>query len=329
VSPWHKKPKHTHDTPPHQPGPDGESFVELCEPNSAGVSRALQFIRDTYGAEHPPTKDAHSELVRIQALEETNAQNIPIHILLAKLAEVLSNLEAKLTHQADLMQQAKDQYEKAEKRIAYIAANTDDIEIEITARQKERDRLIAKSIPAGDIHAQELSLTVLTKFLNGAIGVEESATIIRLQEELAAIARKVRQGHTGPGSTHALDFARTPATEAASPQTVPGPLLGPPQFRDSTHRDLTHASQTTEQDLRQANQLHAASLLALTHTMGSSADSDPNTGNPPPPALLRDANIKEAAAHARKQLADKTNEAAKNALHRYLQQFDTNPNEDT
>jgi hypothetical protein len=303
---------------------DTESFVELCQPNSAGAARALQFIKDTYGAEHPLTKDAHTELVRIQAIEQANAQNIPIHVSLAKLAEVLSNLDAKLTHQADLMQSAKVQYEKAEQHIATIAADTDHIETEILARQKERDHLIAKSIPVGDIDAQELSLTVLTKFLSGAIGVEESATIIRLQEELAAIAHKVRQGHAA-SSTRTSDFASTPPVEPLLPQPVPGPLLGPPQFRDSTHRDLTLTYQTTEQDLQQANQLHVAALLALTHALGSAADSDPNTGKPPPPSLLREANIKEAAANIRKKQADETHQTAKDALHRYLQQFDTDP----
>jgi hypothetical protein len=146
---------------------------------------------------------------------------------MGRLAGVLSNLEAKLAQQADLMHQAKDQYEKAEKRIADIAATTDDIEAEIISREKERDRLIAKSIPAGkDTDVQDLSLDALTKFLNGALGVVDSSIILRIQEELASIARKVRQGQAG--STSMADFERptTTGTEAA-PSPIPKPPLGP------------------------------------------------------------------------------------------------------
>jgi hypothetical protein len=303
--------------------PDGESFVELRETDSAGALRAHQFIKDTYGTDHPLTKDAHRELVRIQALEETMVQDIPIHISMARLAGVLSSLEAKLGQQADLMQQAKDQYEKAEKRITDIAATTDDIEAEIRLKEKERDRLIAKSIPTGkDIDAQDLSLTLLTKFLDGAMDVEDSATIIRLQEELAAIDRKVRQSQAGSGSTITTDFAKPAGPEAPPPPPNPGPLLGPPQFRDPTHQELFNAHQATQQALVQAKEKHVASLLALTQALGSAADIDPDTGASPPPTQLHEANIKVSSAQAEEQQAHKANEASKEALHQYVLHLD-------
>jgi hypothetical protein len=108
ASPWHKKPKHTHDAGFQHMDLDGEDFIELCEPDSAGALRALRFVEDAYGTDHPLTKDAHKELIRIQALEEAKAQDVPIHISMGKLALRLSNLDAKLAQQADLMHQAKD-----------------------------------------------------------------------------------------------------------------------------------------------------------------------------------------------------------------------------
>jgi hypothetical protein len=237
---------------------------------------------------------------------------------MGKLALRLSNLDAKLAQQADLMHQAKDQYEKMEKRIADIAAATDDIEAEIRSTEKERDHLIAKSIPpAKDTDVQDLSLDTLTKFLNGAMGVVDSAVIIRTQEELASIARKVLQGQAA--STATADFERT------NPGTPGTPTLEPQQSLDTTHQGLTNTYELTTQALLQAKETHVLSLLALTQALGTAADTDAESTGAPPSAALHEANANVSAAQLAEQEADKANDAAKEALYQLTLRCDKNP----
>jgi hypothetical protein len=103
---------------------DGENYVEPGEPDSTTAAKAMRFVEQTYGTNHFLTKNAYQEVLRIQALEEAKAHDVPIHIAMGRLAHKLAKLEKKLGRQADFMQQAKEEYEQAEKRMADLAATT-------------------------------------------------------------------------------------------------------------------------------------------------------------------------------------------------------------
>ena len=109
---------------------DGESYVEAGEPDLTTATKAIPFVEQTYGANHPLTKGAHQEVVRMQALEESKVQDEPILISMGRVACRLAKLEAKLGRQADLSQQAKDELEQAEQKMAKLAATTATIEAE-------------------------------------------------------------------------------------------------------------------------------------------------------------------------------------------------------
>jgi hypothetical protein len=297
---------------------DGDGFTELCEPDSGGALRALRFVEDTYGTDHPLTKNAHKELVRIQASEEAKAQDVPIHISMGRLALCLSNLDNKLCQQADFMQQARDEYEKAEERIADLAATTADIEAEIRTTEQERDNLIARSIPVvKGTEVQELSLEELTKFLEGAIGVVDSAVIHRIQDELATIALKVHEGQAASTASSDFDQEETGATPATPTTCVPTPLATDPQ--GLTHQGLAAAYELTTQALLQAKATNALSKQALTTSTCRTTDSNAGGENNPPATRLQEASATASAAHLAEQEADRANEVAKEALSLFKQ----------
>jgi hypothetical protein len=96
---------------------DGEGFVETTEPDSTMALKALCFVEETYGTNHPLSKSAFMELTRIQTLE-AKLPDVPTHISMGTVARRLANLERKLSLQVDLMEQAKVELAAAESKIS-------------------------------------------------------------------------------------------------------------------------------------------------------------------------------------------------------------------
>jgi hypothetical protein len=238
---------------------------------------------------------------------------------MGRLAHNLSNLDKKLCQQVDFMQQARDEYERAEKRITDLAATTADIEADITATEEERDDLIARSIPTGTKgnEVQGHSLEVLNKFLDGAIGVVDSTVILRIQEELASIAFKIHEcpaASTTPSEFGPDELGTVPATlTARGPAPSALDLL-----QDQTDQRLTAAYEVTTQDLLQAKATNILSKQALTQA-SSRTDTANEAEDDPHATTLQEAKAAASAARLAEQEADKANEAAKEALSLFKQ----------
>jgi hypothetical protein len=121
---------------------DGHSSTS-SEPDSATAAKALRVVEEIFGTEHFLTKNGHQELLRIQALEEANIPEVPIHVAIGDVAFRLDKLTRKLERQAALMVHATHQHHQAEERISELASNMAGTETEIRHTQAERHNLLA------------------------------------------------------------------------------------------------------------------------------------------------------------------------------------------
>jgi hypothetical protein len=218
---------------------DGESYVEPGEPDSTTAAKAMRFVKQTYGTNHFLTKSAYQEVLRIQALGEAKAHDVPIHIAMGRWVHKLAKLEKKLGRQADFMQQAKEEFEQAEKRMADLATTTADIEADIRASEAEHDDLHANIIPMEKklLEAGSAGISALNLFFEGANGVVDPAILLKLRDEIAAIARQIQPGTPAFTPLSAASEA-TEASPALSGATTPS---GPQDNSGGTGKGVNQA----------------------------------------------------------------------------------------
>jgi hypothetical protein len=268
----------------------------------------MRLVEQTYGTNHFVTKSAYQEVLCTQAPEEAKAHDVPIYVAMGRLAHKLAKLEKKLAHQGDFMQQAKDEFEQAEKRMADLAATTADIEADIRATEAERDELLANTVPIEKrlLEAGSAGITALNLFVEGAIGVVGPAIMLKLRDEIVAIARQIQAGTRAFTPLSAASEA-TEASPVLSGATTPsGPqdnscmaIKGANQAWAKTKDELTAEYNRTTQQLQQAK---STSLLAKhAHTEATTVWTTAGSNDPRLEEAVQ-ASAKSAATSAAAEL---------------------------
>jgi hypothetical protein len=97
--------------------------------------RHSELWKKSFGAAYLLTKNAHRELLRIQAFEEASIPVIPMHVVIGDVELRPDKLTKKLESQKALMAQATSQYHQAEERVTELASNMAGTQTDISHAQ--------------------------------------------------------------------------------------------------------------------------------------------------------------------------------------------------